>query len=638
MTTKPASRREFLALLKSLLATMPILGSGAFAHDHVSSKGIRTNKDALLGEAAGSEPPFTLVAKFATYQLDLEYGVDANGKLDHSSDVMAAGKFRFLCRTWAKDGVLDENFLGPLLELRPGQPLSIKVINALKGEGEYENIGPAEEKPENWLPVISKTKGPSVFLNKVDPLGFAIDGVCTPSTPIDKFAVDWASMPKNYNWTNLHLHGLQITPHLFEPLGTLEPTAHHIVIKPGEEKIYNFKIAEDQPPGTYWYHPHHHNSVAVQAWSGMAGMVIVRGKYDDELKSFGVTREIPFAVHDPHYTVDKAPTRSVPGVARVARFLASQNGEDDYTFMVMGRYRPEYVVKRNEIVLLRHLTATIENVSGFRVVRRTSSGTPQAPSSDRDNLPFWIIASDGICYGEPVKRTVMVSGGGERHDILLQLPRSGIYEIWSDHCGTIQFFGGGPKDQLLATLRVTEETARGQTPISEMAFTPGVAPEKDIKPEEIVRRRQLVFDLEGDSCRIPFPQFRINSRDYKHDETYFDVKAGTAEEWILTNPSAGTHPFHIHVNPFQVKETFSALTVNDKLVPPTRRSIVAKRIEAMSHIDRPNMWRDSVIIPPKGMLRVWMRFDPRWVGKTVFHCHFLAHEETGMMQNFRIVP
>ena len=58
----------------------------------------------------------------------------------------------------------------------------------------------------------------------------------------------------------------------------------------------------------------------------------------------------------------------------------------------------------------------------------------------------------------------------------------------------------------------------------------------------------------------------------------------------------------------------------------------------MHHLDRPNMWRDTIIIPPKGMLRIWMRFDPKLVGKTVFHCHFLAHEETGMLQNFRIVP
>lgn len=370
----------------------------------------------------------------------------------------------------------------------------------------------------------------------------------------------------------------------------------------------------------------------------MAGLIFVRGKYDEELKSFGVTREIPFVVHDPHYTVDKAPQKGRPGSARVGRFLANQTDADDYTFMVTGQYRPQHTVKRNEVVLLRHLTATVENLSAFRIVKRRGTGKPAPPKTDDGNVPFWIIASDGIAYPKPVKRTTMVCGGGERHDILMQLPQPGLYEIWSDHCEAIQFFGTGPKDQLLATFRVTEEAASGQAPISGMTFTPGVAPDRNIMEGELVRRRHFVFDIATDTCRIPFPQMKINDRDYRPEESAFDVKAGTAEEWIITNPSLAVHPFHIHVNPFQVKEIFSAFTVDEVPVPKTQRGIVTSRIEAMRHVDRPNMWRDSVIVPPQGALRVWMRFDPRWTGKTVFHCHFLAHEETGMIQNFRIVP
>jgi FtsP/CotA-like multicopper oxidase with cupredoxin domain len=170
---------------------------------------------------------------------------------------------------------------------------------------------------------------------------------------------------------------------------------------------------------------------------------------------------------------------------------------------------------------------------------------------------------------------------------------------------------------------VTDEAASGQTPISEMAFTPGIPPEQDITEKDIVRRRHFVFDLAGDTCRIPNPQFLINDRPYRPDEVYFDVKAGTPRSgWSLAHQrSAATHPIHIHVNPFQVKENFGALTVDEKLVPADKRQIVANRIAAMKHLDRPNMWRDTIVIPPKGMVRLWMRFDPNFVGKTVFHCH-----------------
>lgn len=635
-----ATHNHYLSGISRRALLMGMASAGVLAGGRsVFAQAATTSQQALEGEAL-EEPSvdYTLVAKFATYELDLEYGVDKDGKLDATSSTMDSGKFEYKCRSWAKDGVFDDNFLGPVLELEPGSTFRIKVKNELFETGPYENIGPIEPKPEDWYYLINRKEGPSAFLHKLDPLGFAMANDCGPDTPLDQIFVDAINLPKNYNWTNLHTHGLQVTPHLFEPEGTLDPQSDYITIKPGEEKTYTFSLPEDHPSGTFWYHPHRHNSVAIQAWSGMAGLILVRGQYDKEVQSFGIETEIPFAVHDPHYYPDKAPQNGQPGAASVARFLPNQNVSDNYTFLVTGRYRPEYTIRRNEIVMLRHLTATIENLCGFRIVKQGSGPAGNPPATDDDNKPFWIIASDGIAYDKPVERNLMVTGGGERHDILVQLDEPGVYEIWSDYCETIQFFGTGPKQQLLATLRVTDEAPPAQSPISEMSFTPGIAAEKSITEEEIIRRRHFVFDLEGDTCRFPFPQFKINDRDYKPSGSYFDVKAGTAEEWVISNPSAGTHPFHIHVNPFQVKETFSALTVRDDLVEPAARPLVQARIDASQHLDRPDMWRDTIIIPPKGMLRVWMRFDPNLVGKTVFHCHFLAHEETGMLQNFTIVP
>lgn len=630
MAKNSVSRR---ALLSGMLAG---IGTYAVGGTRVAA-GETTSEQALQGEALEAKPDYTLIAKFATYELELEYGVDEDGKPDATATEMRSAKFEYKCRTWAKDGVVDQNFLGPVLEMRPGEAFKIKIVNELFETGEYAGIGPKEPTASDWFYLINPEEGPSAYLHKLDALGFAMTNVCTPETSLDDIYVDEVNVPKNYNWTNLHTHGLQVTPHLFEPEGTLDEASDYITIKPGEEKTYDFSLPADHPSGTFWYHPHRHNSVAIQAWSGMAGLILVRGTYDDELKSFGITTEIPMAIHDPHYYPDEIPAEGAVGKASIARFLANQNEADNYTFMNTGRYRPNYTLRKNEAVLVRMLTATIENLCGFRIVKKTSDGAP--PATDDVNLPFWIIASDGIAYGKPVERRLMVTAGGERHDMLLQFPEPGEYQVWSDRCETIQFFGSGPKQQLLATITVTEETATGQAPIASMIFTPGVTEDKDIQPSEIVRRRHMTFDLEGDTCRFPFPQFKINDRDYRPDESYFDVKAGTAEEWVIINPSAGTHPFHIHVNPYQVKESYSALTVREDLVTdPAERAMVASRIAAMHDIQRPNMWRDTIIVPPKGMLRVWMRFDEKLIGKTVFHCHFLAHEETGMLQNFRIVP
>jgi len=628
---------------RSFLGSMSLLAAPAFAWAQTEDEPT-TSEEALEGMAVEPKPDYVLTAKFATYDLDLLYGVNEDGTPNPGGDRLERGKFKFMTRSWGLDGVIDDNYLGPLLEIKPGQKFLILVKNELFEEGEYENYGPEEPKPEDWLPVINQQSGPSVFLHEDQPLGFPFFNTCGPTTAIDQFSVNWENMPKNFNWTNLHVHGLEVQPHLFEPQGTSDPKANYITIKPGGDYLYHFELPAEHPTGTFWYHPHRHNSVAIQAWGGLAGMIFVRGLYDEELKVNGVTTEFPFVVHDPHYQILKYPQGDEPGLAKVGTFLNNQNGISDYTYMVSGRFQPTYTVKRNEIFLLRHLTSTVENLACFRIVAAPGTLSPLAKEGvEGENYPFYMIASDGIAFGEAVKKNMMVTGGGERHDLLICFDTPGEYLVKSDHLSTIQFFGTGPRDQILAKFVVTEEDGgRSISQIEDMPFTPGIPAEgppgiANIEPSEITRRRHFVFDMDGDTCSLPYPQFRINDTVYAYDKIDFEVEQGTVEEWVLVNPTGGNHPFHVHVNAFQVKETYSAQVPDPKLVGADV-AVVQSRIDALKTIDHENQWRDTMIIPPKGYLRVWTRMYTERVGKTVFHCHFLAHEETAMLQNFIIKP
>lgn len=630
------SRRNFLGSMA--LLTLPSL---ALAQD---SDAPTTSSEALEGMAVEPKPDYTLVAKFATYELDLLYGVDEDGKPKPGSDELKLGKFKFMTRSWAMDGVIDDNYLGPLIEIRPGDKFSVLVKNELFEEGDYENYGPEAPQPKDWLITVDRKNGAETYLHEVDPLGMPFFNTCDQNTPIDQFDVDWENLPKNFNWTNLHLHGLEIDPHLFEPQGTSDPKADYITIKPGGDYTYHFQLPEHQPEGTFWYHPHRHNSVAIQAWGGLAGMLIIRGQYDEELKGYGVTTEIPFVVHDPHYQILKYPEGDEPGIAKVGRFLDNQNGTIDYTYMVSGRYQPTFTLKRNEIALFRHLTATVENSTCFRIVAAPGTFSKNANEGvEGENHPYYMIASDGVAFGEAVKKNMIVTGGGERHDLLLCFEEPGEYLIKSDHLSTIQFFGTGPRDQVLAKIVVTEEDGgHSMSDIEKMRFTPGIPKDAapgvgDIQPSEIKRRRHFVFDIDGDTCRLPYQQFRINDTVYRTDTVDFEIEQGTVEEWVMVNPTGGIHPFHVHVNAFQVKESYSSQVPDPKLVGADA-PIVQSRIDAVKTIDHPNQWRDTMIIPPKGYLRVWTRMYTKRVGKTVLHCHFLAHEETAMIQNFLIKP
>jgi hypothetical protein len=72
--------------------------------------------------------------------------------------------------------------------------------------------------------------------------------------------------------TNLHFHGLTVPPicHQDDAIGTL--------ISPGTRPFeYRFQIPPDEPPGTYWYHPHVHGFTDPQVEGGASGALIVEG-------------------------------------------------------------------------------------------------------------------------------------------------------------------------------------------------------------------------------------------------------------------------------------------------------------------------------------------------------------------------
>ena len=72
--------------------------------------------------------------------------------------------------------------------------------------------------------------------------------------------------------TNLHVHGLHVSP-------SANSDNVFVMIGPGEEHTYDYLIPDDHPSGTFWYHPHHHGTVAEQVAAGMAGVIII----EDEL-------------------------------------------------------------------------------------------------------------------------------------------------------------------------------------------------------------------------------------------------------------------------------------------------------------------------------------------------------------------
>jgi FtsP/CotA-like multicopper oxidase with cupredoxin domain len=96
----------------------------------------------------------------------------------------------------------------------------------------------------------------------------------------------------------------------------------------------------------------------------------------------------------------------------------------------------------------------------------------------------------------------------------------------------------------------------------------------------------------------------------------------------MTSLLAG-HPFHIHVNPFQI------LAILD----PQGRDVSGP--ETLPGADPQyrgfrGMWKDTVWVEQGYTLKMRTRYQ-RYIGEFVLHCHILDHEDQGMMQNVAIV-
>lgn len=134
--------------------------------------------------------------------------------------------------------------MGPTLRVQPGQSMWIKFINNMTTP-----IGPNEPTAEDYWKMV---KDPGEHIK----YQYYKKPVADPSL-VD---VDYPNMAKHFDATNLHLHGLDVAVHMFDPVGTHHPEAPHIVIRPGDCYCYKFDIPEHQPGGLYWYHPHLHGS------------------------------------------------------------------------------------------------------------------------------------------------------------------------------------------------------------------------------------------------------------------------------------------------------------------------------------------------------------------------------------------
>ncbi len=166
---------------------------------------------------------------------------------------------------------------------------------------------------------------------------------------------------------------------------------------------------------------------------------------------------------------------------------------------------------------------------------------------------------------------------------------------------------------VLATLAVAGEPAAALAPV------PAQPAPRDLRSTPVTAHRELVFAMGmgmnsdgaamgsamGGGTGSGMMSFTINGRPFDPARVDTTVPAGAVEEWTLRNTSPMDHPVHLHVWPMQIIE------------------------QGGRPVDSP-VWQDVVNVPARSSVRVRIAFDD-FTGKTVYHCHILDHEDSGMM-------
>jgi suppressor of ftsI len=462
------------------------------------------------------------------------------------------------------------------------------------------------------------------------------------------------NVPHMLDHTNLHLHGLDVATHIFNPPGTSDCAAPMISIGPGEYKDYTFHIPQDQPPGLRWYHPHAHGATAVQAVSGMAGGVIITGPID-EVPEIKAAKQHPIVLQDiglfetDERHADYAESYEPRQNAIWQTYGSNQYDQYQYPsgsvtidgkptnpsqtcgfttgdyhlrfYLVNGKayFREWHNPDNPAAPHSRQLTPAVFTMRPGEVARfRMLNGCSDLMMPIQvENHPMYLLAMDGNNFDHPEVKEYLpnapqvILAPANRAEFLIKAStKPGKYRILQ-LAQKAQFLEAAQKT--IAIVEVEGEPINMDIPVN----LPTLTRYPPISDAEIVRKRRFVFSglYPGKQNSTVGIDFRINNQLYDEFAIPTTVFLDTCEEWTIEVPDAARggsegHPFHIHVNNFEVVSVAG-------IVPPHR------------------LIQDTIWVAQNTATVIRLRFK-EWTGKAVFHCHILPHEDTGMMQNFLI--
>ncbi len=514
----------------------------------------------------------------------------------------------------------------PVLKVHPGSSctLGMKTQSVQLGSRQARNL-----RAYDNVTARQYLMGPTLEFGQTGTFGVHLaNGL--PRNP-DQTQPHIVNIPSQFNTTNLHTHGLHVSPQghgdnvylEILPEGTDAAYADgRTSFVGGFDYLYDLK---DHTPGTFWYHPHRHGSVAVQVASGAAGALIVRGGPGtvDAVEGIeGITEQVLLIQQ---VVLD--------AVGELPDFDTLWNALGDAAaWTVNGTVGRTLSMRPGEVQRWRIVNTGFQAEAKFALVQ-DPGGAP---------VDVTLFAMDGVNFS-PKAATVqgVYLPPGGRADILVQAPAQpgrllaqvGQYVVQENFIPTSGLTAG------FEIGGVWQEAPFVGDPTPLFAVEVAGEPKPMSLPADPLPR-PLVPDItaatKADGCRLVvfdvtqfdsppatpgngLPSYnpgatptvfklQVNGELFCPGRVMFQPPLGTVDQYVVSGP--GLHVFHIHVNPFLVTE------IDGQPLPSP-------------------MWRDTMLVGPDGYKALTKYTD--YPGTFPIHCHILDHEDVGMMTNVTVV-
>ena len=491
---------------------------------------------------------------------------------------------------------------------------------------------------------------------------------------LPKIPVAWAEMPADYKTTQETLvkakgNGLWEFDQSQIALGQWPQYIAGGYVNTFELPEQGTQYKAGQAPGTHWYHAHKHGSTALHTLHGLAGAFIIEGAYDQFFKTF----------YGKQYTstFEKVMVfQMINPNQNLARGGVNFGSLGPGLLLLNGQANPTITMRPGEVQLWRIVNATPGSVfkgqtgaagpgvlfpdifcvqipdapvppckaAGFQVLQTAKDGVQFSPANFKSQ-PFMSGAYVNPSGAPPGP----ILAGGNRMDFLVKAPLKPATNPL-----VVQFMSNNTTAAPGAnvfTVNVTGTALDMKMPAS--TDWPAMPPFLNDLKQPSDYPHQVTFGWDAEPGRpqvgggrlssnvglnLP-PRYTIDNRQFEQFGPLVDqcMPLDGLQEWTLLNETTVTHPFHIHINPFQITKIEAPILATD-----------GNSFKYTTYAPADNfVWSDVVAIPAGVVLndgtfvpgKVTIRHQfVDFTGTYVLHCHILAHEDRGMMQMVRVVP